>query len=112
MTKNSGLAKRLREVVTKYQGPRGTSVKVVEQPGLPVMASLAKGDPFPKDHCTRRNCPLAGPCRGQCNNESVPYIATCNICYNKQLEEDVDPKEVIERMYIGETSRTIRVRSS
>ena len=112
MTRNSGLAKRLREVVAKHQGPKGTSVKVVEQPGLPVMASLAKGDPFPKDQCTRGSCPLAGPCRGQCSRESVLYVATCNICYDKQLEEGVDPEDVVERMYIGETSRTIRVRSS
>ena len=67
MTKNSGLAKGLRKVVTKHPGPRGTSEKVVEQPGLPVMTSLARGDPFPRDHCTRGNCPLEGPCKGQCN---------------------------------------------
>ena len=45
-TKGSELAKRIREVVTRIPGPKGTSVKVVERPGEPILRNLAPKHPF------------------------------------------------------------------
>ena len=45
-TAGSELAKRLRLVVNTTTGPRGTSVKVVEKPGKPIMAGSSSNNPF------------------------------------------------------------------
>ena len=38
-------------------------------------------------------------------------MVTCNICQDQQVQEEAQPEDVVHRQYIGETSRTIRVRA-
>ena len=54
-TTNSFLAKQLKEVVAKTQGPKGTSVKVVEKPGPPIMAGIAANNPFKDRPCWKEH---------------------------------------------------------
>ena len=50
-TEKSILAKQLREVLARNPGPRGTSVKVLERPGPPLMAGIAANNPFKDQPC-------------------------------------------------------------
>ena len=45
-TKNSRLAKDLREVIKKNPGPKGTTIKVIERPGMFILSRLAVNNPF------------------------------------------------------------------
>ena len=92
VTKNSELAKRLRIVVAKVEGPKGTSVKVVERPGPPLLQGIALSNPFPPVNCPKEDCPLEATgsrCLGKCSLESIVYKATCTLCDAKQEEEGV-----------------------
>ena len=115
VTKRSELAKRLRLVVANSKGPRGTSVKVVEKPGPPLLQGIALSNPFMASKCHKGNCPLeetGSDCLGKCSLESVVYTAVCTHCEDKQEEEEVPEKDRVQYLYIGETSRTLRTRSS
>ena len=73
-TKGSELAKRIREVVTRIPGPKGTSVKVVERPGEPILRNLAPKHPFRMESCMRDRCPFMESdrkCLGKCYRESI-----------------------------------------
>ena len=110
-TRNSQLAKDLRKALVGT-GPRGTQVKIIEKPGPKLMAGVAKNNPFPRKHCGRLRCPftLTGEkCNDQCWKEGVVYAANCERCYQKQIEEDIVP---INKLYIGETSRTLFSRAN
>ena len=110
-TSGSELAKRLRLVVNSVPGPRGTSVKVVEKPGQPIMAGISSNNPFKQPECRRPNCPLVASeedCLGRCAEEGITYKARCTLCEEEQKEEP----EVIHSQYVGESSRTLLVRSS
>ena len=112
MTNNSTLAKNLRETIRQFPGPKGTVVKVVEKPGNPILAGLAPNDPFKSLQCPKEDCPITKkPCRGRCGIENIIYTATCNICEDRQLNEDTSPECVVHRQYLGETSRTLRIRA-
>ena len=107
-TTNSTLAKRLREVVVNYPGPKGTVIKVMEKPGRPVMTGL-RPDPQENSMCYRADCPLTRS--GQefmdnCRIENILYIA------HHQEEQGILPEMIMEALYIGETSRTLGVRSN
>ena len=83
-TKHSVLAKRLRQVL-EGTGPRGTSVLVLERPGVPIMTGISKNNPFPRDKCTRTDCLyLEDNCKEQCYREGIIYEATCMRC--KELD--------------------------
>ena len=85
-TNNSVLAKRLRKV-REGTGPRGTSVLVLERPGVSIMAGISRNNPFPRDKCTRADylC-LQKDCREQCYREGIVYDATCLRC--KELDQE------------------------
>ena len=109
-TRNSTLAKDLRQKLIGT-GPRGTQVKVIEKPGPLIMSGLARNNPFKRWTCGRPKCPLtlAGQrCNEQCYKEGILYTASCNRCHENQLEAGLDPKD---RMYIGESSRTLYTRA-
>ena len=75
-TKDSTLAKRLREVVVRCPGPKGTVIKVMEKPGKPLMAGL-RPDPQENTECYRENCPLirsGQECQNKCR---VIIESTC-----------------------------------
>lgn len=110
-TRNSELAKEIRHVLGQYPGPKGTMVKVQEQPGKPLLSGLTN-NPFNTGNCPKGNCPLNGKsCDGTCSQESVIYSASCLICRENQLSQGIEEKDITESLYIGETSRTLRVRS-
>ena len=114
-TENSILAKQLREVLAKNPGPRGTSVKVLERPGPPLMAGIAANNPFKDQPCWKPHCPLESTgqkCKGRCMTEGIIYRATCQKCEEQQLHLGVKENEVIQHQYIGETSRTLDIRSN
>ena len=78
-TRNSELAKEIRLVLGQYPGPKGTMVKVQEQPGKPLLSGLTT-NPFNTGNCPKGNCPLNGKsCDGTCSHESVIYSASCLI---------------------------------
>ena len=113
MTLNSRLAKTLREVIRMNPGPKGTVVKIVEKPGAPILAGLAPNNPFKSPTCPKPDCPLhSGKCQGKCAIENILYKATCNICQQHQIDEGATMDKVIQRTYIGETSRTLRIRAN
>ena len=112
-TKNSELAKRLKLTLASVPGPIGTSVKVLERPGRPIMSGLSSNNPFPKASCNREDCPWVPSgktCKRRCSRENIIYKATCSKCERQQIEAGIPEKEIIHSMYIGETSRTLYVR--
>ena len=46
-----------------------------------------------------------------CSKEHIVYRATCRLCEDIQIEEGATKHQVIHHQYIGESSRTLRVRS-
>ena len=58
-TKDSKLAKMVKDVIQNTGGPRGCSVKVMERPGNKINLGLSNNDPFKRTHFDRKNCPLA-----------------------------------------------------
>ena len=112
MTKNSELAKELRLVLGQYPGPKGTSIKIQEQPGRPLHSGIISNNPFKNGHCHKGNCPLGQkPCDGLCSQENIVYKAICTICRDFQIDTGIDDKDIVDRQYTGETSRTLRIRS-
>ena len=110
-TLNSGLAKRLREVLVQYPGLnlKGTSTMVIEHPGHPLMLGITKGNPFSTPEYIRVNCPLT-KCNDKYSKVNDVYRAICQSWKVKQILECTDPKKVIQWTYVGETSKTIKVR--
>ena len=106
------LTKRLREVVAKVPGPRGTSVKIIEKPGKPLMSGLRSiPDPI---HCYKGNCPIESQglaCNFECGKENILYEEVCRRCRDSQIDAGILPDETTDYVYIGETSRTLAVRS-
>ena len=79
-TRGSELTRRLREVFKRIGGPKGTSVKVVEIPGEPILREIAPNNPFRMESCGRHGCSLSSrgrPCRGRCYRENVVYSSEC-----------------------------------
>ena len=75
-TKDSELAKRIREVVKRIPRPKGTSIKVIEKPGEPILQGLAPNNPFKMVSCNREQYPyvIGGrECSGKCYKENIVY---------------------------------------
>ena len=74
---------------------------------------MAPNNPFKSPMCPKPDCPLpSGKCLGKCAIENILYKASCNICQNNQMDEGTTEDQVIHRTYIGETSRTLRIRAN
>ena len=89
----------------EYQGPRGTSVKITEKPGLAMMAMLMRKKRFRRPTCGRPKCPLISSgsgCFDTCYQEGIIYTGTCRICEQTNIKS----------VYIGETSRTLHTRAN
>ena len=65
--------------------------------------------------CYNSACPMEAACN-QCNNqcriENVLYKAWCTRCRAHQEEAGIKPELVYDYLYIGETSRTLGIRSN
>ena len=51
-------------------------------------------------------------CNDKYSKENVVYRAVCQTCRIKQILEGTDPKNVIERAYVGETAQIIKIRAA
>ena len=95
----------MRELLVRFPGPRGTSLKIVEKPGKSIMSSLTSKPVI--DTCHNPKCPIEASgnlCNNQCRTENVIYEAQCTHC-----KTDMD--NPMDYIYIGETSRTLSVRA-
>ena len=99
-TENSSLAKRLRSVLEEYRGPKGTSVKVVEKPGVMLMSDVRSNKKFTRVTCGREKCPLGSAgkdCYDKCYQEGIIYVSYCTLCSEQGTTS----------VYNGETSRNL-----
>ena len=65
--------------------------------------------------CYKENCPLlrsGQECQNKCRIESILYTAHCTKCHEHQEDQGTLPELVIDALYVGETSRTLGVRSN
>ena len=79
------------------------------------LSGLASNNPFKEPDCRKTDCPLNKSglkCYSRCSRESVIYNAWCQICRDKQLDEGTNPDQVVDRLYVGETSRTLHQKVS
>jgi hypothetical protein len=98
------LAKELKkreEELNKYSEER---IKVIEKGGIKVENILTKKDPFLKDKCTEKLCPI---CKNEsnkvnvvCNSNNVGYRWVCTTCQSRNKV----------KVYEGESSRSARLR--
>ena len=100
--------------MVRCPGPKGTVIKVMEKPGRPLMAGL-RSDPQENSNCYRENCPLlrsGQECQNKCRMENILYTAHCTKCHEIQEDQGIMPERIVEALYVGETSRTLGVRSN
>ena len=82
-------------------------IKFIETGGVKVETLLTKKNPFKKEECQEKSCPLCkNPNKNQkskilCSTNNVGYRWTCENCENMNLK----------RVYEGETARSARLRS-
>ena len=72
-------------------------------------------DPLENSTCYRENCPLVRSgqeCMNRCRIENILYTAHCTKCHELQEEQGTLPEMIVDALYVGETSRTIGVRSN
>ena len=124
-TKDSGLAKILREKEEKIVEVTGDRVKVVEKAGRKLEDMIAGKDPWKGADCGRKNCLICSTktltgknLKADCTKRNILYEIHCLTCENRELErireicdEDEErKKDMIRNMktpkYIGETSRS------
>ena len=82
-TPGSSLANIIRKTVLDFPGPKGTKVRIVETPGIPILRGMAINNPFKLKRCERTNCPYIShdvDCNEKCRIENVVYRAVCMKC--------------------------------
>ena len=114
-SKDSRLAEAVQKALDTVPGPAGSKITVQERPGRSVKQSLVTANPFPRSSCGRKFCPWVTngeQCRERCYRESIGYVARCRRCHTAQQEEGVEEKDIVEKVYIGESSRSCTTRST
>ena len=109
-TKESRLAGLVREALQSAPDPTGCKTMVREQPGPSVRQCLVRSNPLPRRSCGRPLCPWlrkGEECKMRCFQEGVGYLAYCTRCHDAQLEEGKEEGDVVEEVYLGETSRSL-----
>ena len=105
-TPGDKLLKMLRHIEQKHQIASNMRIKFVSKSGSKLINQFRKKDPF-EAKCSRNDC---GPCdsldttkskTSKCRSNNVTYSAQCVEC----------EKEGRTRVYIGETSRNMYIRS-
>ena len=74
---------------------------------------LVRSNQFPRQTCARSLCPWVAQgedCRERCFREGVTYSARCRRCRSKQISEGVAEEEIIDKVYIGESHRSLVTR--
>ena len=114
-SEGSKLAAVVRQVLDKGLGPKDSRIVVQERPGCSVRTNLVTSRCFPRPSCNRQFCPwyINGKnCYEACYRESVGYAARCRRCRTEQLQAGKLENEVVESIYIGESSRSLPTRCS
>ena len=114
-TPGDRLTAMMQNSLTRCSAPGRTKTKVVTRGGRSVRSVLVRSNPFPRQQCDRVTCPLRWQeegCYDRCHQEHIGYSAHCNLCRSQQLEQDVELSEVEDRVYYGESARTIHQRAS
>jgi hypothetical protein len=114
-TEGSKLAAVVRTVLDTVPGPKDSKIVVQERPGSSVRQNLVTSRCFPRASCNRPFCPwvINGEnCYEACYTESVGYVARCRRCRTEQLQAGKEETEVVDVVYIGESSRSLPTRSS
>ena len=106
-TPGSGLIKELKQREQEVNKTNDERIKFIETGGVKVETLLTKKNPFKKEECKEKSCPLCkNPNKNQkskilCSTNNVGYRWTCENCENMNLK----------RVYEGETARSARLRS-
>ena len=98
------LAKEMKKREKELNKNKEERIKIVEKGGIKVENLLMKKDPFTKEKCSEKLCPL---CKDEskknniiCNSNNVGYRWLCCTCQTKNKL----------KVYEGETSRSARLR--
>ena len=73
-TLGSSLANIIRNVIKSFPGPKGTRVRVLEVPGVPILRGLITNNPFKIRKCGRTKCPFMThdeDCKEKCQIENI-----------------------------------------
>ena len=106
-TPGSGLLKEMRNREEELNRFNTERIKIVEKGGTKIEKLLTKKNPFKEEKCKDKGCPLCkgnyGELKIACNTNNLGYRWICRTC---------EQTKNISKVYEGETSRSIRVRSS
>ena len=105
----------MRKTLEKCPAPGSTRTRVVERGGRNIRSQLVRSNPFPRKSCGRENCPLRWQekgCQDKCSREQIGYLGHCQICRTSQLQQGIPLEEVEDRVYQGETSRSLYTRGN
>ena len=98
------LVKELKKRENELNKNKEERIKIIEKGGIKVENILTKKDPFKKEKCAEKQCPL---CKDEstkinliCNSNNIGYRWSCSTC---QTRDKV-------MVYEGETSRSARLR--
>ena len=114
VTPGGSLAEMVKKFLEKCPAPGKTKTKVVERGGRSVRSELVRNNPFPRSSCGRSACPLKwqqGGCQDKCYKEQIGYAGHCRRCRDHQLQSGVPLDKVEDRVYHGESSRTLYTRA-
>ena len=109
------LAILVRDTLEKCPAPGSTRTRVVERGGRNIWSQLVRSNAFPRKTCGRENCPLKwqkGGCQDKCFREQIGYLGHCQTCRNSHLQQGVPLEKVEDRVYQGETSRSLFTRGN
>ena len=124
-TRNSGLAKDLKEKENKLQEVTGDKVKIVERAGKKLENIIAGKDPWKGKDCGRKNCFLCSTkvltgkdLNKDCTKRNLLYEIRCLTCERRKMDriaeicgDDMDKYQILKDKikipkYVGETSRS------
>ena len=104
-TQNGELARRMRQAETDLEKLTGFKVKIVEKAGTMIKRIVTNSNPWAGGPCGRPECLV---CKhenggGNCRKRNITYRTRCETCQEKN---ETGGGEKIEKVYIGESSRT------
>ena len=73
-TSGDKLITSVKEAIKREPGPKYTKTKLIQSPGMPIMADLTSSNPFPRPNCGRKTCPLNWMkygCKTRCYKENI-----------------------------------------
>ena len=98
------LTKELKKREQELNKNNSDRIKIIEKGGVKIESFLTKKNPFKKENCSVKLCPLCSNKNKEvkilCNTNNVGYRWVCNTCKNKNKTT----------VYEGESSRSARLR--